>query len=66
MLTVRRDEVHRIICRAYKRRMDPGDPVNDKHRAARKVYAVLIENTKRDHWEGFLKSLNEKSVWVAH
>jgi len=32
----------------------------------RKVYAMLIENTKRDHWEGFLESLDQKSVWAAH
>ena len=46
--------------------MDPGDPIHNEHRAVRKVYAVLIENAKREHWEGFLVTLNEKSVWVAH
>jgi len=52
--------------RAYKRRTDPGDPAHNEHRAARKVYAILIDNAKREHWEGFLASLNEKSVWVVH
>src|SRR5882724_3205860 len=66
ILTAKRAEVHRLMHRAYKRRSDPEDPIHDKHRAVRKVYAVLIENAKRDHWEGFLESLNEKSVWVAH
>jgi len=66
MLTVKQAEVRRITHRAYKRRMDPGDPVHDEHREVRRVYARLIENTKRDHWEGFQESLDEKSVWVAH
>ena len=46
--------------------MDPGDPIHNEHSAVRKVYDVLIENAKRDHWEGFLELLDEKSVWVVH
>ena len=46
--------------------MDPGDPIHNEHRAVRKVYATLIENAKRERWEGFLVSLDEKSIWVAH
>jgi len=66
ILTAKRAEVHRLMHRAYKRRSDPEDPIHDEHRAVRRVYAVLIENSKRDHWEGFLESLDEKLVWVAH
>jgi len=27
---------------------------------------MIIENTKRSHWEGFLAILDENSVWTAH
>ena len=46
--------------------MEPGDPVHHEHRAMRRVYGVLIDNAKKAHWEGFLASLNEKSIWTAH
>ena len=50
----------------YNRRLEPGDPVHHEHRAMRRVYGVLIDNSKKAHWEGFLASLNEKSIWTAH
>ena len=33
---------------------------------ARKAYGSLIEKSKREHWERFLESLDERSVWTAH
>jgi len=33
---------------------------------ARRAYGTLIDNAKREHWEGFLASLDERSVWMVH
>ena len=30
------------------------------------MYVVMIEITKRCHWEGFLESVNKRTVWTAH
>jgi len=32
----------------------------------RRAYGVLIDNAKKEHWEGFLALLDERSVWMAH
>ena len=59
-------ELHRLTCREYNRRMGPGDLVHLEHRAMRRAYGVLIDEAKRTHWEGFLASLDKRSVWMAH
>ena len=46
--------------------MEPGDPSHTAHKEARRHYATMIENAKKRHWDGFLASLNEKSIWTAH
>jgi len=58
--------LHRLTQRAYSRRSEPGDPVHLEQQMVRRAYGVLIEKAKREHLEGFLESLNEKSVWTAH
>jgi len=32
---------------------------------ARKGYTIMIENFEKCHWEDFLVSVDEKSVWTA-
>ena len=65
-MTEKRMELCRLMHRAYNRRMELEDPVHLEQRAVRRAYRVLIDNAKREHWEGFLASLNERSVWTAH
>src|SRR5882724_10244813 len=52
--------------KAYNRRLELGDLVHFEHRTMRRAYGALIEDTKRAHLEGFLASLDERSVWTAH
>jgi len=59
-------ELHRLTCRAYNRRLELEDLVHLEQRAVRRAYGVLIDNAKREHWEGFLASLDERSVWMVH
>jgi len=40
--------------RAYSRRLELEDLVHLEQRVARRAYRTLIENAKREHWEGFL------------
>ena len=65
-LTDRCREVHRLARRAYSRQMEPGDPSHTAHKEARRHYATMIENAKKQHWDSFLTSLDEKYIWTAH
>jgi len=66
VLTDRCSEVHRLAQRVHSRRLEPGDPIHAAHNEARRHYLTLIKNAKKQHWEGFLTTLDEKSVWTAH
>ena len=66
LLTERCRELRRLAHRAYNRRSEPGDPVHHEHRAMRRAYRVLIDNTKKSNWEGFLASLDERLIWTAN
>jgi len=59
-------ELCRLTCRAYSRRMEQEDPVHLEHRKVRRVYGMLIDKAKREHWDGFLASLDKRSVWTVH
>ena len=61
-LTERHSEVFRLAWRAYSRRSEPGDPIHTAHKEARRYYTTMIENTKKQHWEGFLTSLNAPCI----
>ena len=52
--------------RAYNRRTEPLDPVHHEYRMARNSYALMIENSKKCHWEDFLALVDEKLVWTTH
>ena len=56
----------RLAWREYIRRSELGDPIHAAHKEARRGYVTMIENTKKWHWDDFLTSLDEKSVWTAH
>ena len=32
----------------------------------RNLYREMIEHTKRRHWENFLETINDKTVWTTH
>jgi len=61
-LTDRQSEVHRLTQRAYGRRSEPGDPIHPTHKESRRHYVTMIKNAKKQLWEGFLTSLDKKSV----
>jgi len=50
----------------YSRRREQGDPVHLEHKEVRRVYGMLIDKAKREHWDGFLVSLEERTIWTAH
>ena len=61
-LMAKHTEVCRLTCRAYSRRSEPDDPVHQRHKEARRVYGLMLECTKKLHWEGFLTLVNKRSV----
>ena len=54
------------MCRAYSRKAHPEDLIHQEHKCARRSYATLIEIAKRCHWDGVLKSVDDKTVQMAH
>jgi len=46
--------------------MEQEDPVHLKHREVRRAYGLLIDKAKREHWDRFLASLDERLIWTAH
>ena len=37
-----------------------------EHKVVRRAYGMLIDKAKREHWDGFLASLDERTIWTAH
>src|SRR5882672_10018104 len=65
-LAVKHREVCRLTRRAHNSRTEPEDPVHIETKTARRAYGLMIECTKKCHWEEFLESVDEKTVWTAH
>jgi len=59
-------EVWRLAQQAYKRRTDVLNPIHHAHKMKRNLYGGMIESAKRRHWENFLRTINDKTVWTAH
>ena len=62
----RRTEVRQLAQKAYKRRVDPHDPVHWEYKMIRNSYAVMIENAKKAHWVDFLQDIYKRTVWTVH
>ena len=48
------------------KRKEPMDEAHQKYKTACNKYANTIKKSKKDHWEDFLKQIDEKTVWTAH
>jgi len=59
-------EVRRLARRSHDQRTESEDPVYQAHKTMRRGYTFMIENAKTTHWDGFLSTLDEKSVWTVH
>jgi len=65
-LSMKQTEVHRLEQRAYRRRTSLKDPIHHEHKTVQLMYASMIESSKKSHWEDFLESVDERTVWTAH
>src|SRR6201996_1194005 len=61
-----RKAVKKLARRAYIARLQPLDPIHERYKLARNNYAWHISQTKLDHWEEYLKDLDERNMWSAH
>lgn len=65
-LTELHRELKKIRNRSKKRRHDTQDPIHEALRVAQNKFTQEIRNTKRDHWDDFLASVDERTMWNAH
>src|SRR5882672_7826691 len=65
-LSQKRSEVHRLGRRSYAMRGDPDEPTHGAYKDVRNAYGSMIDVEKRTHWEEFLQSVDERTVWTAH
>ena len=65
-LSMKWTEVHRLAWRAYRRRTSLEDTIHHEHKAMWLTYASMIDSAKKSQWEGFLKSVDQRTVWTAH
>jgi len=66
LLSARHMELCRLTWRVFSKRLEPEDLVHLKQRGMRRAYGTIINNAKREHWEGFLVLLDKRTVWMAH
>jgi len=44
----------------------PKDPIHHYAKESRRGSTTMIKNAKKQHWEGFLAMLDDRSVWTEH
>jgi Reverse transcriptase (RNA-dependent DNA polymerase)/Endonuclease-reverse transcriptase len=64
-LTTMRQQTRTLGRRAYCTK-NKQDPIHEAYRVLRNKYADAIQRTKKEHWEEWLESIDEDSVWMAH
>lgn len=57
---------NRLANAAYRWRGLPDHPSHLQHREASKMYAKLIEDTKKEHWETWLINASGRDIWTAN
>jgi len=66
LLTAKQAELCRLTRRVYSRKREQDDPVHLEHKEVRRAYGMLVDKAKREHWDGFLASLDKRTIWTAH
>ncbi|KAF8588922.1 hypothetical protein K439DRAFT_1261534, partial [Ramaria rubella] len=51
---------------SYSRHSNLDDPIHKEYKCCQNKYGLLIERTKKQHWETFLDMVDEHNVWMAH
>ncbi|QRW06107.1 Reverse transcriptase from transposon X-element protein [Ceratobasidium sp. AG-Ba] len=64
-LTAFRREVRKLAGCAFKARFRPSEPIHETYKVTRNRYAQAIRDAKRKHWEEFLETLDEETLWTA-
>ncbi|QRW06349.1 Reverse transcriptase from transposon X-element protein [Ceratobasidium sp. AG-Ba] len=64
-LTRFRKKVRKLANRSFRARMTPTHPVHEQYKAWRNTYSQAIKDAKKRHWEDFLESLDEETVWTV-
>jgi len=59
-------EVQKLGRHSYTQRGYPDELTHRVYRAARNSYGMMIKTAKRAHWEDFLQSIDDKTIWTAH
>ena len=59
-------EVWKLGRSSYAKRSDPDDPAHREYKVARNSYGSMMDIVKRTHWEEFLQSVDDKTIWTTH
>ena len=51
---------------SYARRSNPDELAHKAYKVTRNSYGLMIEIVKTIHWEDFLQSVDDKTIWTAH
>jgi len=65
-LSQKHTEVRTLGRKLYTKRGILEEPSHRAYKSARNEYGNMIETAKKAHWDEFLQSVNDKSVWIAH
>jgi len=65
-LTQKCTKVCRLGRNSYTKRSNPDEPAHKAYKAARNTYITMIKTAKKTHWEDFLQTVNDKTIWTAH
>jgi len=58
--------VQKLGRRSYTKRGDLEELAHKAYKAARNEYGTMITTAKKFHWEEFLQTVDDKSIWTAH
>jgi len=65
-LAQKHTEVCRLGRNSCTKRSNPDEPAHKAYKAARNTYRTMIKTVKKTHWEDFLQSVNDNTIWTAH
>ncbi|TDL15061.1 hypothetical protein BD410DRAFT_855976, partial [Rickenella mellea] len=65
-LKQKRNSTRRLAKRSYRRRSNQLDPAHNIFRIARNEYTEMIRKAKKDHWEEWLESIDDTTIWTAN
>src|SRR5882724_7905621 len=65
-LSLKQMQVRKLGRASYAQRSKPDEPIHKTYKTERNLYGTMIKYAKRTHWDDFLQSIDDKTIWTAH